>query len=183
MPGADPGKAFAELAGRLGHHRTQMRVLAQRVHHGRGIGVQIQQVIGTLAPMPGAVEMVGWLREHFQLVILSDTFYEFGMPLMAHLGHPTLLCHRLNVVENRIVGYTLRQTDQKTKAVAALQSLNLTVIASGDSYNDTGMLTQAQAGILFDPPASVVAEFPHFPVARDYDQLRVAFSEAAARVG
>jgi phosphoserine/homoserine phosphotransferase len=159
--------------------RHRLRVLDA---HGIGLA-QIQEVIATMEPLPGAAAFLDWLRERFQVVILSDTFYEFGMPLMAHLGHPTLLCHRLNVVENRIVGYTLRQTDQKTKAVAALQSLNLTVIASGDSYNDTGMLTQAQAGILFDPPASVVAEFPHFPVARDYDQLRVAFSEAAARVG
>ena len=144
---------------------------------------KIQQVIGTLAPMPGAVEMVDWLRQRFQVVILSDTFYEFGMPLMAQLGHPTLLCHRLDVRDDRIVGYTLRQRDQKTKAVAALQSLNLRVVASGDSYNDTGMLTQADAGILFDPPTSVIEEFPQFPVARDYEQLREAFSQAAQRVG
>ncbi len=150
----------------------------------RGIGLsQIQDVIASLSPLPGAPAFLDWLRERFQVVILSDTFYEFGMPLMAQLGHPTLLCHRLDVRDDRIVGYTLRQRDQKTKAVAALQSLNLRVVASGDSYNDTGMLTQADAGILFDPPTSVIEEFPQFPVARDYEQLREAFSQAAQRVG
>ncbi|WP_454227237.1 bifunctional phosphoserine phosphatase/homoserine phosphotransferase ThrH [Propioniciclava flava] len=150
--------------------------------HGIGLS-QIQDVIASLSPLPGAPAFLDWLRERFQVVILSDTFYEFGMPLMAQLGHPTLLCHRLDVRDDRIVGYTLRQRDQKTKAVAALQSLNLRVVASGDSYNDTGMLTQADAGILFDPPTSVIEEFPQFPVARDYEQLREAFSQAAQRVG
>jgi len=150
--------------------------------HGIGLS-QIQDVIASLSPLPGAPAFLDWLRERFQVVILSDTFYEFGMPLMAQLGHPTLLCHRLDVRDDRIVGYTLRQRDQKTKAVAALQSLNLRVVASGDSYNDTGMLTQADAGILFDPPTSVIEEFPQFPVARDYEQLREAFSKAAQRVG
>ncbi|RXW33295.1 bifunctional phosphoserine phosphatase/homoserine phosphotransferase ThrH [Propioniciclava flava] len=150
--------------------------------HGIGLS-QIQDVIASLSSLPGAPAFLDWLRERFQVVILSDTFYEFGMPLMAQLGHPTLLCHRLDVRDDRIVGYTLRQRDQKTKAVAALQSLNLRVVASGDSYNDTGMLTQADAGILFDPPTSVIEEFPQFPVARDYEQLREAFSQAAQRVG
>lgn len=150
--------------------------------HGIGLS-QIQDVIASLSPLPGAPAFLDWLRERFQVVILSDTFYEFGMPLMAQLGHPTLLCHRLDIRDDRIVGYTLRQRDQKTKAVAALQSLNLRVVASGDSYNDTGMLTQADAGILFDPPTSVIEEFPQFPVARDYEQLREAFSQAAQRVG
>ena len=144
---------------------------------------KIQQVIGTLAPMPGAVEMVDWLRQRFQVVILSDTFYEFGMPFMAKLGHPTLLCHQLVVRDDRIVDYHLRQPDQKTKAVAALQSLNLRVVATGDSYNDTGMLGQAEAGILFSPPDNVVTEFPQYPVARDYDALRAEFTRAAERVG
>nr|WP_269779117.1 bifunctional phosphoserine phosphatase/homoserine phosphotransferase ThrH [Propioniciclava soli] len=144
---------------------------------------QIQTVIAGMGPLPGAADFLDWLRARFQVVILSDTFYPFGMPLMAQLGHPTLLCHDLDVADDRIVGYRLRQRDQKTKAVAALQSLNLTVVATGDSYNDTGMLAQAEAGILFSPPDNVVAEFPQYPVARDYAALRAAFDEAARRVG
>jgi phosphoserine / homoserine phosphotransferase len=142
----------------------------------------IQQVIAELGPLPGAIEMMAWLRERFQVVILSDTFYPFGMPLMAALGYPTLLCHDLQVTDDRITGYTLRQRDQKTKAVRAFQSLNLQVIASGDSYNDTGMLSAAEAGILFCPPQRVIDEFPQFPVALDYDQLRAEFSAAAERI-
>lgn len=155
-----------------------------RVLDAHGIRLsQIQQVIARMGPLPGAPEFLDWLRERFQVVILSDTFYPFGMPLMAHLGHPTLLCHDLEIADDRIVGYRLRQHDQKTKAVAALQSLNLKVVATGDSYNDTGMLGQAEAGVLFSPPDSVVAQFPQYPVARDYDALRAEFLAAADRVG
>ena len=141
---------------------------------------EIQRVIGTLDPMPGAVEMVDWLRVHFQLIILSDTFYEFGMPFMAKLGFPTLLCHKLEIADGRIVDYTLRMPDQKREAVRRFHELNFRVIATGDSYNDTNMLAEADAGILFRPPANVIAEFPQFPVATDYDQLRAEFSAAAA---
>jgi phosphoserine / homoserine phosphotransferase len=141
---------------------------------------EIQRVIGTLDPMPGAVEMVDWLRAHFQLIILSDTFYEFGMPFMAKLGFPTLLCHKLEIADGRIVDYTLRMPDQKREAVRRFHELNFRVIATGDSYNDTNMLAEADAGILFRPPANVIAEFPQFPVATDYDQLRAEFSAAAA---
>lgn len=143
---------------------------------------QIQDVIAGMGPMPGAAQFLDWLRERFQVVILSDTFYQFGMPLMAQLGHPTLLCHNLEIADDRIVDYHLRQADQKTKAVAAFQSLNLKVIATGDSYNDTGMLGQAEAGILFCPPDNVVAEFPQYPIARDYDQMRAEFERAAATI-
>lgn len=143
----------------------------------------IQQVIGELGPLPGAREFLDWLRERFQVMILSDTFYQFGMPLMRQLGYPTLFCHNLEVADDRIVGYRLRLPDQKTESVRAFQSVNMRCIATGDSYNDTGMLSQADAGILFRPPANVVAEFPQFPVTRDYDELRAAFLEAAERVG
>ncbi len=142
----------------------------------------IQSVISGLGPLPGAVEFMDWLRERYQVVILSDTFYQFGMPLMAHLGYPTLLCHNLQVADDRIVGYKLRQQDQKTRAVEAFQSLNTRVIAAGDSYNDTGMLKQADAGILFCPPDNVVAEFPQFPVTRDYFELAREFEAASDRL-
>ena len=160
----------------MGH---RLRVLDE---HGIGLS-QIQAVIAGMGPLPGAAAFLDWLRERFQVVILSDTFYQFGMPLMAQLGYPTLFCHNLEVADDRIVDYHLRQPDQKTKAVAALQSLNLRVVATGDSYNDTGMLGQAEAGILFSPPDNVVAEFPQYPVARDYDALRAEFTRAAERIG
>ena len=143
----------------------------------------IQEVIAGLGPLPGAAEFLDWLRERFQVIILSDTFYQFGMPLMKQLGYPTLFCHNLEVADDRVVGYRLRMPDQKTASVRSFQSVQMRCIATGDSYNDTGMLGQADAGILFCPPANVVAEFPQYPVARDYDELRAAFLEAAARVG
>ncbi len=142
----------------------------------------IQGVIAEMGPMPGALDFLTWLRARFQVVILSDTFYQFGMPLMAQLGHPTLFCHDLQVSDDKIVGYTLRQHDSKTKAVRAFQSLNLRCVAAGDSYNDTGMLSAAEAGILFRPPANVIEEFPQFPVTTDYAELADAFERAAERL-
>lgn len=149
--------------------------------HGLGLP-DIQEVIAGMAPLPGAIEFVAWLRERFQVTILSDTFYEFAMPLMRHLGYPALFCHKLVIDENGMVsGYRLRMPDQKRHAVNAFKALNFRVIAAGDSYNDTAMLGAADAGIFFCPPANVIAEFPQFPVTRDYDGLRVAFSAAAVR--
>ena len=161
----------------LMHYRLD---LLQR--HGLTL-TDIQRVIGTLDPLPGAVEMVAWLRERFQPVILSDTFYEFGMPFMAKLGYPTLLCHRLVVRDDRIVGYTLRMPDQKREAVQRFRELNFRVIATGDSYNDTAMLGAADAGILFRPPANVVAEYPQFPVVTGYEALRIELERASALLG
>ena len=159
------------------------RRLALLEEHGLGLS-DIQAVIETLGPLPGARAFVDWLRERFQVVILSDTFYEFAAPLMRQLGWPTLFCHRLEVNPGgRITGYRLRQPDQKRAAVLAFQALNFRVIAAGDSYNDTAMLAAAEAGILFSPPENVVREFPQFPVTRTYEELRVAFERAAARAG
>jgi phosphoserine / homoserine phosphotransferase len=136
----------------------------------------IQAVIETLSPLDGAQEFLSWLKSEFQVIILSDTFYQFAGPLMKQLDYPTLLCHKLIVeADGEISGYKLRQQDQKTKAVKALQGLNLQVISAGDSYNDTGMLQQADAGILFCPPENVIREFPQFPVATDYDQFKELF--------
>ncbi len=158
--------------------RYRLRILAE---HDLRLS-DIQRVIAGLGPLPGAAAMLDWLRERFQVVILSDTFYEFGMPLMAQLGHPTLLCHRLVVRDDRIVDYLLRLPDQKRQAVEHFQQLNFRVVATGDSYNDTTMLAAADAGILFSPPQNVIDEFPQFPVATDYDQLRAAFEAAAVRL-
>ena len=136
----------------------------------------IQEVIGGMTPLPGAREFLDWLRERAQVVILSDTFYQFASPLMRQLGWPTLLCHRLEIGESgRVANYRLRQKDGKRQAVRAFHQLNFRVVAAGDSYNDTTMLSEADAGILFRPPENVVEEFPQFPVARDYDELRSEF--------
>lgn len=143
----------------------------------------IQDVIATLEPLPGAAEFLGWLRESFSgVLILSDTFAEFAHPLMRQLGWPTLFCHSLEVGDDgRIIGYRLRMPDQKKASVQALQAVAFRVIAAGDSYNDTAMLLAADAGILFDPPQSVVDEFRQFPVARGYEQLKAEIAAASTR--
>ena len=142
----------------------------------------IQAVIGRMGPLEGAQEFLAWLRGEHQVIILSDTFYEFAAPLMAQLGHPTLFCNSLIVDgDDRVRDYRIRLQDGKRKAVMALKLLNLDVIAAGDSYNDTTMLAEADAGILFRPPENVVREFPQFPVTRTYGELRAAIEGAAAR--
>lgn len=150
--------------------------------HGLRLG-DIQDVIATLEPLPGAADFLGWLRESFTgVLILSDTFAEFAQPLMRQLGWPTLFCHSLEVAEDgRITGYRLRMPDQKKASVQALQGVTFRVIAAGDSYNDTAMLLAADAGILFDPPQNVVDEFRQLPVARGYDQLRAEIAAASTR--
>jgi phosphoserine/homoserine phosphotransferase len=151
----------------------------------RGLGLpDIQAAIGALGPLPGAREFLDWLRERMSVVILSDTFAEFAAPLMRQLGWPTLFCHTLEVAPGgRIAGYRLRMPDQKRAAVRAFKGLRLRVIAAGDSYNDTAMLAEAHAGILFRPPQNVIDEFPQFPVVRDYAGLASAIAEASRRIG
>ncbi|MDA0690485.1 MAG: bifunctional phosphoserine phosphatase/homoserine phosphotransferase ThrH [Nitrospinae bacterium] len=135
----------------------------------------IEDVIRGISPLPGAYEFLQWLQSEFQVVILSDTFYEFAGPLMAQLGNPTLFCHSLVLnKEGSIVDYRLRITDGKTKAVRAFKNLNFQVIAAGDSYNDTGMLQEADAGILYCPPDNVIEEFPQFQVTRNYVEFKDA---------
>lgn len=131
----------------------------------------IEEVIATLSPLDGAREFLDDLRSITQVVILSDTFEQFGRPLMRHLGMPTLVCHRLVVENDRIVDYELRLDDQKRRAVEAFQALNYRVIAAGDSYNDTAMLGAAEHGFLFHAPDNVKREFPHFPALDSYGDL------------
>ena len=143
---------------------------------------EIQEVIDSLGPMDGALEFVDWLRERFQVVILSDTFYEFAQPLMRQLRWPTLFCHRLEVADDgRIVDYKLRQADPKRSSVKAFHSLNYRCIAAGDSYNDTTMLSEAEQGILFHAPDNVIAEFPQFPAVHSYDDLKKEIIKASER--
>jgi len=158
--------------------KQRLRILDE---HGLGLN-EIQEVIATLEPLPGASEFTGWLRERFQLIILSDTFYEFSQPLMRQLGFPTLLCHKLEVDGNgRVVDYRLRQANPKRQAVVALKSLYYRVIACGDSYNDTTMLAEADAGILFHAPDNVIREFPQFPAVHSYGDLKKEFIKASNR--
>jgi phosphoserine/homoserine phosphotransferase len=143
----------------------------------------IQRVIRDLGPMPGAKDFLDALRARYQVLILSDTFYEFAMPLMAQLGMPTLFCHRLETDgAGFLTGYQLRMPDQKRASVRALKGIAFQVIAAGDSYNDTAMLGEAHAGILFRPPQNVIDEFPQFPVVRDYPGLAAAIDAASARL-
>ena len=142
----------------------------------------IQEVIATLKPLDGAVEFVNWLRERFQVIILSDTFYEFSQPLMRQLGFPTLLCHKLVTDENdRVVDYQLRQKDPKRQSVLALKTLYYRIIAAGDSYNDTTMLAEADAGILFHAPDNVIEQFPQFPAVHTFEDLKKEFIKASNR--
>ncbi|HIF75893.1 MAG TPA: bifunctional phosphoserine phosphatase/homoserine phosphotransferase ThrH [Porticoccaceae bacterium] len=158
--------------------RQRLSILEE---HNLGLP-DIQAVISTMAPMEGALEFIDWLRERFQVVILSDTFYEFSHPLMRQLGFPTLFCHRLIADEQgKIVDYKLRQVDPKRQSVEAFHGLNYRVIAAGDSYNDTTMLSEADAGILFKAPENVIAEFPQFPAVHSYSDLMREFANASER--
>jgi phosphoserine/homoserine phosphotransferase len=182
---------FAERTG-IGELRATTRdipdydeLMRQRlgILEREGLGIRdIQAVIDGMDPLPGAAEALLWLRERFQVVILSDTFYEFAEPFMRKLGWPTLLCHRLDIDDRGMIrDYRIRQPDPKRASVEALRSLRYRIIATGDSYNDTTMLAAADAGILFRPPDNVIEEFPQFPVARDYPELQAEFAKASER--
>ncbi|HEY80168.1 MAG TPA: bifunctional phosphoserine phosphatase/homoserine phosphotransferase ThrH [Anaerolineae bacterium] len=133
----------------------------------------IQAVIAAMSPLPGAREFLDWLRARAQVIILSDTFYQFAQPLMAKLNYPTLFCHSLVIdASGMITDYRLRMPDSKRAAVNALKAINFTIVAAGDSYNDVTMLKEADQGFLFRPPENVKAEFPQFPVAEDYETLK-----------
>lgn len=181
--------AFAERTGIAGFRRTtrdepdydrlmraRLELLAQ---HGLRLP-DIQRVIATLGPLPGAREFLDEMRTRHQVIILSDTFYEFAEPLMRQLGRPTLFCHRLVTdADGRVVDYRLRQPDQKRAAVLALRGLNFRVLAAGDSYNDLGMLAAADAGFLIHAPAAIAAQHPQFAATHDYAELRAAIDAAA----
>lgn len=158
--------------------KQRLRILDE---HNLGLP-DIQAVIAEIKPLDGAREFIDWLRERFQVVILSDTFYEFSQPLMRQLGFPALLCHKLEINEKgRVVDYKLRQTNPKRQSVLAFKSLYYRVIAAGDSYNDTTMLAEADAGILFHAPENVIREFPQFPAVHTFDDLKKEFLKASVR--
>ena len=184
--------AFAERTGIADFRRTTreepdydtlMRYrLALLRQHGLKLA-DIQAVIASMAPMEGAKDFLDELRSRFQVIILSDTFYEFADPMMQQLGRPTLFCHRLVIdADGYVANYTLRQPNQKAHAVNALKGLNFQVIAAGDSYNDTGMLGAADAGFFIHPPEAIIAQFPQFPVNRSYAELKASIHGAAERL-
>ena len=150
--------------------------------HGLGIAA-IQDVIAAMGPMPGARDFLDALRSTYEVIILSDTFYEFARPLMHQLGLPTLFCHSLEVdAQGMLAGYRLRMPDQKREAVKRFKELNFQVVAAGDSYNDVAMLGEAHGGIFFHPPDNVAREFPQFPVTRSYGELRGEIDRAFAKL-
>jgi len=158
--------------------KQRLRILDE---HNLGMK-DIQEVIDDMGPMEGANEFLGWLQANFQVVILSDTFYEFAEPLMRQLDWPTLFCHRLEVNEQgKVANYHLRMKNHKREAVASFQELNFHTIAAGDSYNDTHMLNQADQGILFKAPDNVINEFPQFPVTNSYEELKAEICKSSPR--
>jgi phosphoserine/homoserine phosphotransferase len=146
--------------------------------HNLKIG-DIQEVIGQMGPLEGATDFVAWLRERCQVIILSDTFYQFALPLMRQLDFPTLFCNQLEIDgTGRIVNFHMRMHNQKKHSVAALKALNFFTMAAGDAYNDTAMLGEADAGFFFKPPDHLPKEFPQFPVTQTYGELQQRFANA-----
>jgi len=173
---------FAEKVGILELRRTTRdepdydKLMHFRIdllrEHGFTLG-DIQEVIAGMELLPGAREFLDWLRARTQVIILSDTFYQFAQPLMAKLGYPTLFCHALIIDDHdRITNYRLRMPDSKRAAVNSLKAINFTIVAAGDSYNDISMLKEADEGFLFRPPPNVVDDFPQFKVAQEYETLK-----------
>ena len=185
--------AFAERTGIPAFRRTTRdepdydKLMRFRIGLLRENGLKladIQAVIAGMAPLPGAKAFLDELRSRYQVLILSDTFYEFADPLMRQLGRPTLLCHKLVVdAEGYVADYRLRQANPKTQAVKALQGLNYRVLAAGDSFNDTGMLGAADAGFFIHAPESIAAQFPQFPVHHEHAALLASIDAAAAGFG
>lgn len=139
----------------------------------------VQAAVAEMEPLPGAAEFLGWLRDHYQVAIISDTFYEFALPLLRKLSWPMLLSHTLDLAEDGTIrGVRMRQVDPKRQCVLAFRGLNYRVVAVGDSYNDISMLSTADAAILFRPSEKVVADHPQFPIARDYRELRAFFDQS-----
>lgn len=157
----------------------QLMQMRMRILKERNLRLQdIQDVIATIAPLPGAGQFVDWVRERAQFVILSDTFYEFAKPLMAQLGYPTIFCHSLEVdAAGTITGYRLRLDQSKRRAISAFGELKFQTLAMGDSYNDIAMLKRADLGVLFDPPTNVIDDHPDLPVVRNYCEAQAIIED------
>ena len=170
---------IAELRRTTREEPDYDKLMRQRIEILDRHGLKMHDIslaIDSMGPLLGAREFLGWLRERAQVIILSDTFYQFAAPHMRHLDYPCLFCNDLEVdAQDKVTGYRLRLPDGKRRAVEALRTLNFRIVAAGDSYNDTTMLGAADGGILFRPPQNVIDEFPQFPVAANYDELKDAF--------
>lgn len=160
------------------YDKLMKRRLAILEQHGITIA-EIQSVIEKMGPLEGAPAFVAWLRERCQVIILSDTFYQFALPLMRQLDFPTLFCNQLEIDDcGKILAHHMRMPNQKKHSVAAFKSLNFFTMAAGDAYNDTAMLGEADAGFFFRPPDHLPKEFPQFPVTQTYGELQTQFSRA-----
>ena len=168
---------------RLREREVLLATARRDVHDPRALGLaDVRKVVDAMRPLDGAEAFLAKLRERYQVVVLSDTFYEFAGPLMRRLGWPTLFCHHLETdAAGRVCGYRIRIKDHKRQAVRSFKALNFRVAAAGDSYNDTGMLQEADAGFFYRAPANVVAEFPNIPAHETYEALLAAIAGAAAR--
>ena len=161
------------MTGRLSLLRT----------HDLGMA-DIQAVIASMAPLPGAADFLDWARTRVQIAILSDTFYEFAAPLMAQLGHPMLLCHKLSIdAQGKVADYHIRQPDPKRASVRAFHGLHYQCIAAGDSFNDTSMLEEADRGFFFRAPENVRAQFPQYAAADEYAELKVLIEKTLEEWG
>ncbi|NHI93334.1 MAG: bifunctional phosphoserine phosphatase/homoserine phosphotransferase ThrH [Candidatus Lokiarchaeota archaeon] len=139
---------------------------------------EIQNIIGEMDLLPGALEFLNWLRSVTQVIILTDSYIEFALPIVKKLGYPTLFCHDLETDEKGIISnYRLRIKNMKKQSVISFKNMNYDVIAIGDSYNDIDMLKEAKYGILFKPPKKVIEEYPEYPVITEYSQLKEKISE------
>lgn len=178
--------AFSEVTGIPEFRRTTRdepdydKLMNYRIDlldkHGLGLK-EIQDTIAQIDPFPGAKEFLDELREITQVVILSDTFTEFAMPLMKKLGWPALYCNELVVKEGKVVGYKMRCPDSKRTTVKALQSCGFETIASGDSFNDLGMIEESKAGFLFRTTEQLKKDYPQYPAYTEYDELLEAIKK------
>ena len=180
--------AFAEASGIPALKRTTRdepdydKLMKYRLailkEHGLGLK-EIQATIEKIDPMPGAKEFLDQLRDLSQVIILSDTFTQFAAPLMKKLGMPTIFCNTLEVAENgEITGYRMRCEKSKLTTVKALQSIGYETIASGDSYNDLGMILNSKAGFLFRSTEQIKKDYPDLPAFEEYDELLEAIKKA-----
>jgi len=139
----------------------------------------ISQVVEGMEPFEGAKEFIDWARDNFQVTIISDSFYQMAWPLIRKLGTPPIICHHLEIEENKLKGYKLRQEENKKRVVQALKGLKYKVFASGDSYNDIGMLTEADLGVFFKAPKHIRAEYDNIQCVESHAELKKVFSRAS----
>ena len=143
----------------------------------------ISQVVEGMEPLEGAKEFIDWVRDNFQITIVSDSFYQMAWPLIRKLGTPPIICHHLEIEGDKLKGYKLRQEKNKKRVVQALKELKYKVFASGDSYNDIEMLTEADFGVFFKAPKHIRAEYDNIRGVESYSELKKVFAQASNFIG